>query len=109
MTPTEQQLQIALTRALPLRFFSDTEFGKYTVLRWQESRQAVTPHEWNRIVGMVEEKLQDGIFEDYVKILKDLYLNKSHGFSSDGAITATWEERAQAFAVIGAITIEEQP
>jgi len=109
---TESQLKAALVQALPEKLKSPRVI--YTPAptdgnpTWLDSGHWVTPHEWLAVVGMVEERLQDGPFENYVKTLKELYLDKSHEFSSDGSIVATWEERAQALADIGAITIKEE-
>ena len=94
MNASEQQLKDALVAAMPLLFFSEREFGKYTILRWRHSRQIVTPHEWLDIARMV-----------FIEWLKKggRHVVQYKYFS----LSVSWQDAAEYLVEIGAITISE--
>jgi len=109
MKPTEQQLQIALTRALP------EQLGvKGSTICWNNEfvwgGAAVTEHEWPAIVGMVEESLTQIEWMHYLRHLAMLVREpKQSEIQIQQYMLASWQVRAQALTDLGAITIEEQP
>lgn len=106
---TEDQLKTALVKALPYRLWESPS----GVLYWGDvnggSFVRPTPHEWPRIVQMVEEKLtkkQQQAYEQKLSwICGEDSLTDSVNVVWGATLYASWPTRAQALADIGVITI----
>lgn len=92
MTYTEEQLKLALVKAMPDRLCISKGFGN---LMWHppEMGALVTEHEWPAIVGMAFARWLDEGDRDFAQ----------YSFFSP---IATWQEVAAYLSEIGAIKVE---
>jgi len=114
MTPTDQQLKLALARALP-GIVEEERTGphgeKHYGFIWRNTDdwRYVTDLEWPAVVTMVEEKLTLDRLWFYIHKLRmvvgDAMMDK---YDERFTATASWQMRARALVAIGAITVEPE-
>ena len=112
MKYTEEQLKLALAKALPSEIIHrqtlDERSSVINVYFWRHSSARVDENHWPAIVGMIEDKLTNAQCSDYHDALMG---TKPHPKDAPYPARkwtwgASWIQRATALADIGIIVIE---